>query len=261
MNILVELQGRPVRCFLNFLKWACQSCVTWIQTKKSQSIAQCPNRDPQTSRKPTKCNESENPTVQEEEGSTQNGFLRLLWQKLWRCLCFTLFSISLVIWFPLDLIGLNITWLKHQVRFAWGSFGYIALGKSGKERSRAAANQCAIFFVVRDEADSNDIEPLLSLQTQLKQQIESLDARMHIVEKTVGRMDSKTEILIETGFAKMRELISGTTQPKTRFQTLPNMPPRSEEFHERELTRPTRVRQRWDRQSQEDRQKGKIAAT
>ena len=197
VNILVEVQGRPLRRLWNCLKWACQR-------KKSQSIAQCPKGDLQTSIEQTRCNESENSSSQEEEGSTLKFF--------GHCVCVVLLNILrgvyVVIWFALDLIGLNIDCLLCQLRFAWGSFGYLK-PRLCRPGARAAAKQCAIFFLVRDEPES--------LRLELKR-IESLDTRMQTVEKTVGGMHNKIETLehrlegqIETGFTQMRELIAGQT--------------------------------------------------
>ena len=113
-----------------------------------------------------------------------------------------------VIWFALDLIGLNIDCQLCQLRFAWGSFGYLK-PRLCRPGARAAAKQCAIFFLVRDEPES--------LRLELKR-IESLDTRMQTVEKTVRGMHNKIETLehrlegqIETGFTQMRELVAGRT--------------------------------------------------
>ena len=62
-----------------------------------------------------------------------------------------------------------------------------------------AASECAIFFVVRDEPDINDVR---SLRTELKQRIESLDGKIEAMEKTMGEH-----------FSEMRALIAGQTQP------------------------------------------------
>ena len=198
VNILVELQGRPLRRLWNCLKWACQR-------NKSQSIAQCPKGDLQNSIEQTRCNESENSWSQEEEVSTLLGLLKFFVH----CLCVALlWSVYYVIWFALDLIGLNIDCLLCQLRFSWGSFGYIK-PRLNRPGARAAAKQCAIFFLVRDEPES--------LRMELKR-IESLNTRMQTVEKTVGGMHNKIETLehrlerqIETGFTQMRELIAGQT--------------------------------------------------
>ena len=203
VNILVELQGRPLRRLWNCLKWACQR-------NKSQSIAQCPKGDLQNSIEQTRCNESENSWSQEEEVSTLLGLLKFFVH----CLCVALlWSVYFVIWFALDLIGLNIDCLLCQLRFAWGSFGYIK-PRLNRPGARAAAKQCAIFFLVRDEPES--------LRMELKR-IESLDTRMQTVEKTVGGMHNKIETLehrlegqIETGFTQMRELIAGQTHRRRR---------------------------------------------
>lgn len=84
------------------------------------------------------------------------------------------------------------------LRPAFGKYG-ISFG--------ASPSECAIFFVVREEPDVNDVR---SLRTDLKQRIdemkESLDGKIEALEKTMGDKMQKH-------FSEMRVLIAGQTQP------------------------------------------------
>ena len=80
--------------------------------------------------------------------------------------------------------------VQYALRSAFGQYG---LGY------RHSASECAIFFVVRQEPDINDVR---SLRTDLKQRIESLDGKIEALEKTMGEH-----------FSEMRALIAGQTQP------------------------------------------------
>ena len=90
----------------------------------------------------------------------------------------------------------------YILRSAFGYFGSVY-------HHCAAASECQIFFVVRDEPDINDVR---SLRTELRNRIdamqETFNTKMETLEKTVGGMNNK----IEKNFAEMRELISGQTQ-------------------------------------------------
>lgn len=241
VKILVDVQNQPERLAWNCLQWACQKRKTKDRRQNAQSIAQCPQGGPQTSAEQTQCDESENRAAQKKEGSTQNRLLRIFC--CFQNVALVALPLPLVIWFLFDFFGLNINCLICQLRYACGYFGYAPLRdeppdqegnaknrttkqkmekdieKHQRERRRAAAKDCAIFFVVRDQPDLNDIQ---SLGVELKKQIESLDARMQTVEKQVQGMDNKMETLehklggqIETGFKQMRELVGQTRRRRS----------------------------------------------
>eukprot|EP00434_Breviolum_minutum_P014722 symbB.v1.2.012981.t1/scaffold908.1/size153097/14 len=76
------------------------------------------------------------------------------------------------------------------------AFGWYS---DGNQLIAASDSECAIFFVVREEPDINDVR---SLRTELKQRIESLDGKIEALEKTMGEH-----------FSELRVLIAGQTQP------------------------------------------------
>ena len=91
--------------------------------------------------------------------------------------------------FLLSCIFFRLSGVIYTLRPAFGQYGHRG----------ASPSECAIFFVVRDEPDINDVR---SLRTELKQRIESLDGKIEALEKTMGEH-----------FSEMRALIAGQTQP------------------------------------------------
>ena len=173
LKILVDVQLQPERCVWNLV---------WKHFKSMKSVRES----------------SLNSRIWDRQGLKRlRGFL-----------CCALFALPWVIWFLFYIFDLNISCLLCQLRYARGYFGYAPLRdetpdqeptdgrapktklkkeKHEKKRPRAAAEQCAIFFVVRDQPDLN----------------ESLDARMQRVEKTVQGMDSKMETSNDVGSLQM----------------------------------------------------------
>ena len=81
------------------------------------------------------------------------------------------------------------------------------------------ASALAIFFVVRDEPDINDVR---SIRTELKRYIDVMQEKM---EQKLESKIQKVENKIEKGFAQMHELIAGLNQ---RTQEVPAMDEESE---------------------------------
>lgn len=81
------------------------------------------------------------------------------------------------------------------------------------------ASACAIFLVVRDEPDINDVR---SIRTELKRYIDVMQEKM---EQKLESKIQKVENKIEKGFAQMHELIAGLNQ---RTQEVPAMDEESE---------------------------------
>ena len=84
--------------------------------------------------------------------------------------------------------------VRYICRCAFGRFD-----GTNHPHGPAAASDCHIFFVVRDEPDINDVR---SLRTELRRRIDAMQETL----------DTK----IEKHFAEMRELISGQTQSTQR---------------------------------------------
>ena len=130
----------------------------------------------------------------------------------WISFCFgllrnTLFAICspcFLLLLALSCIFCRYRGVMYICRCAFGRFDRTPVSSGS-----AAASDCHIFFVVRDEPDINDVR---SLRTELRRRIdamqETLDTKIETLEKTVGGMNNK----IEKHFAEMRELISGQTQ-------------------------------------------------
>ena len=122
--------------------------------------------------------------------------------RLLRNTLFVLCSPCFLVLIALSCIFCQGVGVIYILRWAFGYFGAI----NGRP---AAASECQIFFVVRDEPDINDVR---SLRTELRNRIdamqETFNTKIETLEKTVG------EHLAEVGehFEELRELISGQTQ-------------------------------------------------
>ena len=121
--------------------------------------------------------------------------------RLLRNTLFVICSPCFLVLIVLSLIFCQGMGVIYNLRFAFGYFGSV-------DKPSAAASQCHVFFVVRDEPDINDVR---SLRTELRNRIdamqEAFNTKIETLEKTVGGMNNK----IEKHFAEMRELISGQT--------------------------------------------------
>ena len=122
----------------------------------------------------------------------------------WISFCFrllrnTLFAICspcFLLLIALSCIFCRYSGVMYICRCAFGRFDRTPSYTSGPA---AAASECRIFFVVRDEPDINDVR---SLRTELRRRIDGMQETL----------DTK----IEKHFAEMRELISGQTQSTQR---------------------------------------------